>query len=102
ALAAQRLLAGEGIAARVVSMPCQELFASQSQEYRDGVLPPGLTARVAVEAGHPVGWVRFVGDRGRVVALERGGASAPYEVIYEKLGLTTEAVAQAARDILGG
>jgi transketolase len=88
ALEAQNLLAAEGIPCRVVSMPCWELFEEQGDAYRESVLPPSITARVAVEAGATLGWWRWVGDRGSVVGLDRFGASAPAEVNFEKLGFT--------------
>ena len=99
ALAAQALLAEEGVAARVVSLPSWELFAAQPAGYRDAVLPPGLP-RVAVEAGVSLGWARWTGIDGRVVAIDRFGASAPYETVMEQLGLTAPAVAAAARELL--
>jgi transketolase len=100
ALGAQKLLAEEGITARVVSMPSWELFEAQPQAYRDSVLPPEVTARVAVEAGVPLGWERYVGLQGEIVALNRFGASAPYKVLAENLGFTVEAVAARARATL--
>ena len=100
ALGAQKLLAEEGIAARVVSLPSWELFDAQPLTYRDAVLPPEVTARVAVEAGVPFGWERYVGSQGEIVALDRFGASAPYKVLAEKFGFTAEAVAARARALL--
>jgi transketolase len=103
ALDAQALLRAEGIDARVVSMPSWELFEAQPRAYRDEVLPPAVTARVAVEAASPFGWERWVGAEGRVVGIAgRFGASAPYKVIYEKLGLTPANVAQQARELVRG
>ncbi|MFQ5988907.1 MAG: transketolase [Candidatus Methylomirabilales bacterium] len=96
ALAAQKVLAEKGIAARVVSLPSTDLFDRQPREYRDAVLPPRVKARVAVEAGATFGWERYVGDHGTVVGLDRFGASAPYKAIFENLGITAEAVAAAA------
>ena len=96
AIAAAEQLAGDGIAARVVSMPCWELFAAQDDEYRASVLPPGLPA-VAVEAGVGQGWERWVD---RVVSIERFGASAPGPEVLEKLGITPEKTAAAARELL--
>jgi transketolase len=101
ALAAQRLLAGEGVATRVVSMPCWEAFAEQTAEYRDAVLPPSVTARVSVEAGVTFGWERWIGDRGIAVGIDRFGASAPGEVNLERFGFTAEHVADAVRTLLG-
>ena len=102
ALGAQEKLAGQGVAARVVSFPSHELFAAQPQSYRDQVLPPAITARVAVEAGHPMSWHRWVGDGGAVVGLERFGASAPFQKIYQELGLTVERVVDVAVKLTGG
>ena len=101
ALAAREALASEGIAARVVSMPSHELFAAQEPGYRDAVLPPATRARVAIEAATPQGWHRWTGLDGAVVGLERFGESAPGEVVQEHLGITGEAVANAARGVLG-
>jgi transketolase len=100
AVAARALLAKDGIRCRVVSMPCWEIFDEQSEEYRKSVLPPGVTARVSIEAGVTFGWSRFVGERGRAVGIDRFGASAPGEVNYEKLGLTARAVAEAVKSVL--
>ena len=102
ALDARGTLAADGVAARVVSMPCWERFREQSRDYRDAVLPPEVTARVAVEAAHPLGWHEWVGSGGAVVGLTRFGASAPYEAVYRHLGVTAEAVVEAARHQLGG
>lgn len=96
ALEAQRLLAAEGIPARVVSLPCWELFQAQPEAYRREVLPPDLPT-VAIEAASPFGWERYAD---RVIGIERFGASAPYQVIYEKFGLTAEAVVAAAKMLL--
>jgi len=81
-------------------MPCWELFEEQPEEYREAVLPSALRARVAVEAGTTLAWGRYVGLDGAVVGLDRFGASAPYQVLYQKLGITAEAVAEAARRVL--
>jgi transketolase len=97
---ARRLLAEEGVATRAVSMPSWELFEAQPQEYRDAVLPPGVVARVAVEAAVPLGWARYVGAGGEMIGLERFGASAPYKVLADKLGFTAEAVAVRVRALL--
>ncbi len=100
ALEAQKLLAAEGIGARVVSMPCWERFAKQPQEYRDSVLPPHVKARVAVEAGVTTGWQKWVGLEGEIVGVDRFGASAPYKVIYEQFGLTAQRIAERARALV--
>jgi transketolase len=97
AMEAQRLLAQDGIPARVVSMPSWELFETQSQAYRDQVLPPEVTARVAVEAGVPLGWDRYVGSQGEIIAMRRFGASAPYQLLAEEFGFTAEEVAAQAK-----
>ncbi|MFT4199124.1 transketolase [Gordonia sp. (in: high G+C Gram-positive bacteria)] len=97
AVQARDELAKAGIAARVVSMPCVEWFDEQPQSYRDSVLPPQVRARVAVEAGIAMPWYRFVGDAGEIVSIEHYGASAAYEVLYEKFGVTADAVAEAAK-----
>jgi transketolase len=99
ALAAQEQLADEGIRARVVSMPCQMIFDSQPDEYRESVLPSAIRARVAVEAGATLGWYRYVGLDGEVVGLDRFGASAPYQTIFRELGITPQAVTDAARRV---
>ncbi len=99
-LGAYERLVAEGIAARVVSLPSMELFARQPQEYRDAVLPPTVPARLAVEAAAPQPWYRWVGDHGVVMGIERFGASAPYQRIYQEFGLTVENVARKAKEML--
>lgn len=96
ALAAQVLLAAQSVGARVVSMPSWELFDRQPQEYREAVLPSALRVRVAVEAGATTAWPRYTGLDGLTVGLDRFGASAPSLVLYQELGITPAAVAQAA------
>jgi len=98
---AQDILEKEGIRARVVSMPSWTLFDKQSKEYQESVLPAGTTARVAVEAGCALGWSKYVGGKGKVISLERFGASAPYQTILEHLGFTGDNVAAIAKSILG-
>ncbi|MDE3133905.1 MAG: transketolase, partial [Acidobacteriota bacterium] len=97
AVKAAALLAQDGIGARVVSMPCEDHFAQQPAEYRDSVLPPGVRARVSVEAAATFGWHRWVGDLGETVGMESFGASAPAAALYEFFGITGDAVAAAAR-----
>jgi transketolase len=97
ALAAAETLESEGVGARVVSMPSWELFERQDASYREQVLPPSVAARVSVEAGVTTGWSRYVGAGGVSVGLDRFGASAPYEKLYEEFGITPQAVAEAAR-----
>jgi len=99
-LGAYERLVAEGIAARVVSLPSMELFARQPQEYRDAVLPPTVPARLAVEAAAPQPWYRWVGDHGMVMGIERFGASAPYQRIYQEFGLTVENVVRKAKELL--
>jgi transketolase len=101
AVGARKILQGEGVPTRVVSMPSWELFAAQDAAWRESVLPRSVTARVAVEAGSSFGWERWVGTRGRVVAIDRFGASAPGEVNLERLGFTVEHVVAAARAVAG-
>lgn len=97
---AQKKLAEEGIQARVVSMPSWDLFDAQSREYRDSVLPPSVKARFAVEAGVAQGWSKYVGDKGDVLSIERYGASAPYQVLFEKFGYTIDNVVARAKRLL--
>jgi transketolase len=100
ALAARSALQQDGIAARVVSMPCVEWFAGQDVSYQEEVLPPGIRARVSVEAGIASGWEKIVGDAGRSVSIEHFGASADYQTLYREFGVTPEAVVAAARESL--
>lgn len=100
-VAARQLLQERGLPTRVVSMPSMELFAQQPPEYRRQVLPPGISARVAVEAGVDQPWWRWVGDQGAVVGVNRFGASAPYQTIYEELGLTAPSVAERIQRLMG-
>ncbi|MBR8743867.1 transketolase [Nocardiopsis sp. MG754419] len=100
ALSARTELEEAGTPTRVVSMPCVEWFEEQSEEYRAQVLPPSVRARVSVEAGIAMGWRSYVGDAGVSVSLEHFGASAPYETLYERFGITSEAVVTAVRDSL--
>jgi transketolase len=95
-LGAQQKLEAAGVRARTVSMPSHELFAAQTQEYRDSVLPAGIK-RVAIEAAHPMSWYRWVGDDGEILGIEHFGASAPYKEIYEHFGLTVEKLVAAAK-----
>ncbi|MGC8786229.1 MAG: transketolase [Anaerolineae bacterium] len=96
ALEARAALEQQGIGTRVVSMPSWELFEAQPQEYRDSVLPPHVTARLAIEAGVSQGWCRYVGAQGDVVSIERFGASAPYKVLFKEFGFTVENVVERA------
>jgi transketolase len=94
-------LTSEGIKARVVSLPSWELFERQPQEYRDSVLPPGVTARVAVEQASTQGWDRFVGPKGHIIGMGTFGSSAPLKDLQKKFGFLSESVAQAAKRVLG-
>src|SRR5262245_30284435 len=98
ALSALDELAGAGVGARVVSMPCSELFDRQPQEYRDEVLPPSVKARVAIEQASTLGWHRYVGDGGAIIGMHTFGASAPLKMLVEKFGFTPDAIAQVARE----
>ena len=100
ALEARDALAGEGVAARVVSMPSWELFEAQTEAYRESVLPASVPARLAVEPGVTLGWERYVGPRGAVIGLDRFGASAPYEDIFANLGFTAEHIADRAKALV--
>jgi transketolase len=100
AVAARDLLQAEGIATRVVSMPCREWFDAQDEPYRVSVLPPAVRARVSVEAGVGQGWREIVGDAGRIVSLEHFGASADDQTLFRAFGFTAERVAAAARESL--
>jgi transketolase len=100
AVEAQKLLAAKDIVARVVSMPCVEWFESQSDEYRDSVLPPSVSARVAVEAGVAQSWHKLVGDTGEIVSIEHYGESADAKTLFREFGFTPEAVVDAAERTL--
>jgi transketolase len=102
ALEAHNQLTREGVASRVVSMPCWDLFQAQPQSYRDMVLPPGVKARVSIEAGSPLGWERYVGLEGAIIGLNRFGASAPGEIVMRELGFTPEHIVKVAKSILAG
>jgi transketolase len=100
AVAAQKALAEKDISTRVVSMPCVEWFESQPEEYRDKVLPPAVSARVAVEAAVAQSWHKLVGDCGQIVSIEHYGESADYKKLFEEYGFTHEAVVAAAERAL--
>ena len=100
AVAAAETLRGEGMRARVVSMPCARLFEEQSADYQDAVLPRAVTARVAVEAATPFGWHQWVGRDGVIVGVDRFGASAPGEVLMREYGITPAHVVEAARKLV--
>jgi len=96
---AKKLLEAEGIRARVVSMPSWEIYDEQSNEYKQSVLPDGVP-KLAVEAGSPIGWWKHVGKDGDVVGLDRFGASAPGNIVLEKLGFTGPSVAERAKKLV--
>lgn len=100
AVQARKQLATEGINARVVSAPSLEWFDEQDRTYRDSMLPPSITARVSIEAEISLSWRGIVGDRGRSVSIEHFGASANYKTLFQKFGITADAVTQAARETL--
>ena len=99
-LAARKLLEADGIKTRVVSMPSWELFAAQTEAYRNEVLPPEVKAKLAIEAGSPFGWRQWVGDAGAIIGIEKFGASAPAETVYENYGLTVENVVAQAKTVV--
>ena len=100
-MAAAQQLAAEGVAVRVVSMPCVELFSAQDSAYQQQVLPLAVRARVAVEAGHPDLWHKFVGLDGAVVGIDRYGLSAPGDQALEVCGITSAAVVTATKQVIG-
>jgi transketolase len=100
AIAAQALLEKDGVATRVVSMPCLELFDVQPQEYRNKVLPPEIVNRLAIEAGATAGWWKYAGSAGDVMGLDRFGASAPAEILFKEFGFTAENTAARAKAML--
>ncbi len=100
AVSAADALSADGIGARVVSMPCTDLFDSQDEAFRQSVLPSAVTVRVAVEAGVTDGWWRYVGPQGRVVGIDRFGASAPADKLFAHFGFSTENVVTVAKDAL--
>ncbi len=101
-LKAKKSLKEKGVQVRVVSMPCQEFFNEMPQDYRESVLPKDIKARVAVEAGVPMGWERYVGAGGAVIGIDHFGASAPGGTLMEKFGFTVENVVSKALEILNG
>merc|ERR1711924_167236 len=94
---AAKALEGEGKKVRVVSMPCAELFDAQSAEYKESILPAACSVRVSCEAGSTFGWGKYVGNTGASVGVDDFGASAPANILYEKYGITADAVVQAAK-----
>jgi transketolase len=100
ALAAVEQLQAKGRRVRLVSLPCWELFEAQSAEYRESVLPKGVTARVSLEAATTFGWSRYVGDHGVALGIDHFGASAPAEKLYQEFGITAERVIEAIERII--
>merc|ERR1712070_1000519 len=100
AVSAGETLAAEGVKVNVVSMPCWELYEEQTQEYKDSVLIPGVTARVSIEAGHTMGWMKYVGEKGISIGVDTFGASAPGPKLYEEYGITPGAMYTAAKSLL--
>ena len=96
AVEAHEALVARGVRSRVVSMPSWDIFEHQPQEYRDSVLPPGVTARVAIEQASTFGWERYVGTTGRVIGMQTFGASAPLKALLTEYGFTVEKVVAAA------
>jgi transketolase len=101
AVAAYEKLKAEGIKARVVSMPCWELFEKQDAAYKESVLPSSVTARVSIEMGSTLGWDRYVGPKGKIIGMHSFGASAPIKDLLNKFGFNTDAVVTAAKQVLG-
>jgi transketolase len=100
AVAAYEQLKGENIRARVVSMPSWDIFDEQSQEYRDSVLPPQISARVAVEQASTFGWERYVGQHGRVVGMHTFGASAPLKELQRKYGFEPDRLVEVVKQVM--
>lgn len=101
-LAAADILKEEGIQARVVSVLSMEVFEEQDTAYKESVMPPALRKRVAVEAGTTLSWHRYTGLDGKVIGIDRFGASAPGNVLFEKFGFTAPRIAESARELLAG
>ena len=98
---AHERLAAEGIRCRAVSMPSWEIFEHQQKEYRDSVLPPKVTARIAVEQASTFGWERYIGAAGRVIGMHTFGASAPLKELQKKFGFEPETIVKVAKELLG-
>jgi transketolase len=100
AMQAADTLAGDGIAARVVSLPCTDLFDAQDDDYREQVLPASVTARVVIEAGVTANWWRYAGSGGRVIGLDRFGMSAPADELFKYFGFTADNVVSVAKELI--
>ena len=101
AIAAHETLTSQGVRSRVVSMPSWDIFEHQPQSYRDSVLPPGVTARVAIEQGSVLGWERYVGPSGRIIGMQTFGASAPLKELLRNFGFDPERVVATTKEMLG-
>ena len=97
---AHEKLTADGVRSRVVSMPSWDIFEDQSQSYRDSVLPPQVTARIAIEQGSTIGWDRYVGSAGKVVGMKTFGASAPLKELQRKFGFEPERIVELATEML--
>jgi transketolase len=100
AIEAYEKLLADGISARVVSMPCWELFEKQQQQYQNSVIPAGVKARVGIEAGIEQGWRKWLGDKGVFIGMSSFGASAPEKVCFEKFGITVEKTVETAKNLI--
>jgi transketolase len=101
AVQAHETLIAEGIRSRVVSMPSWDIFYQQGADYRDGVLPPTVGTRLAIEQASTLGWEHYVGDKGRVIGMQTLGASAPLKELQRKFGFEPERVVAIAKELLG-
>jgi transketolase len=99
-ISAGEILVDQGINVRLVSFPSWELFEKQPETYRNEIFPPEITTRLAVEAGVPLGWHKWIGSSGDILGVERYGASAPQKVVYDEYGLTVENVVVKAKALL--
>jgi transketolase len=102
AVQAHEQLAGDGVRSRVVSLPSFNLFDRQDKEYRDSVLPPGVTARISIEEASTLGWDRYVGPEGQKIGMHTFGSSAPLKDVLDEFGFTPEKVVEAAKNLLDG
>ncbi|HDG97205.1 MAG TPA: transketolase, partial [Desulfobacterales bacterium] len=100
ALEAAQILADKGIKVRVVSMPSWELFDRQTEEYKDEVIPRSA-AKIAIEAGATYGWHKYIGGEGKIIGIDRFGASAPYKTLYERFGITSARIVDEAVSLIG-
>ena len=99
-MSAAEALAADALSARVVSMPCTELFDQQDDAYKQSVLPANVTARVVIEAGVTGAWWRYAGQSGQVIGLDRFGESAPADELFRHFGFSTDNVLKVAREVL--